>query len=197
MPAATQMAQRKERELDAKKRSSTACHFEEALRGKIVGQEEAVQAIVRADRQRTVREERTRIARELHDTLLQTFFSALMQLGVALDTLPSNSPVKARLDRVLQLMDQGIKEGQNTIQGLRSSDSRGVDLVRAFSKLQQEIDVQPEANFRVTVIGREQPLRSRIANEVYRIGREALVNALRHSGAKRIELELQYAETGL
>ena len=147
-----------------------------------------------SDRQRTVREERTRIARELHDTFLQTFLSALMQLGVAVDSLPSDSPVKPRLDHILQLVDQGIKEGRNTIQGLRSSECRGVDLELAFSQVQQEIGVQPEIDFRVIVIGRKQPLRSRIASEAYRIGREALVNAFRHSGAKRVELELEYAD---
>ena len=150
-----------------------------------------------SDRQRTVREERTRIARELHDTVLQTFLSALMQLGVAVDSLPSDSPVKPRLDRILRLMDQGIEEGRNTIQGLRSPDSRAADLVRAFSELQQEIGDQPKIDFRVSVIGPEQPLRSRIASEVYRIGREALVNAFRHSGAKRVELKLEYVGTDL
>jgi signal transduction histidine kinase len=149
------------------------------------------------DRQRTVREERTRIARELHDTLLQTFLSASMQLGLAVDSLPSDSPVKPRLDHILQLIHQGIKEGRNTVQGLRSPDSRAIDLALAFSQVQQEIGVQPEIDFRVIVIGREQPLRSRIASEVYRIGREALVNAFRHSGAKRVELELEYAGADL
>ena len=62
-----------------------------------------------------IREERTRIAGEL-DTLLQTFLSASMQLGVAEDSLPSDSPVKPRLDRILQVMDEGTKQGLNTIQ---------------------------------------------------------------------------------
>jgi Histidine kinase len=62
-----------------------------------------------------IREERTRIAGEL-DTLLQTFLSASMQLGVAADSLPSDSPVKPRLDRILQVMGEGTKQGLNTIQ---------------------------------------------------------------------------------
>src|SRR5262249_6409656 len=66
-------------------------------------------------------EERTRIARELHDTFLQTFLSASMQLGVAVDAVPEESPVRPRLDRVLQIMSQGIEEGRTTIRGLRSS----------------------------------------------------------------------------
>jgi len=62
-----------------------------------------------------IREERTRIAGEF-DTLLQTFLSASMQLGVAADSLPSNSPVKSRLDRILQIMDEGIKLGLKRLQ---------------------------------------------------------------------------------
>jgi signal transduction histidine kinase len=152
---------------------------------------------VQSDPQRTVREERTRIAQELHDTLLQTLLSAAMQLGVTVDSLPPDSSVKPRLDRILQLMNLGIQEGRNTIQGLRSPDSGSVDLVLAFTQVEQEVCVQPEIDFRVIVIGRKQPLRSRIASEVYRIGREALVNAFRHSGAKRAELELEYADADL
>jgi DNA-binding NtrC family response regulator len=62
-----------------------------------------------------IREERTRIAGEL-DTLLQTFLSASMQLGVAADSLPFDSSVKPRLDRILRVMDEGTKRGLNTIQ---------------------------------------------------------------------------------
>jgi PAS domain S-box-containing protein len=142
-------------------------------------------------------EERTRIAQELHDTLLQTFLSASMQLGVAVDGVPTDSLAKPRLDRILQLMNQGIEEGRNTIQGLRSSDSQRLDLVLALSRVQQELEAQPDVDFRVNVIGRQQPLRPPIQHEIYRIGREALVNAFRHSHAKHVELELEYADSDL
>jgi len=149
-------------------------------------------------RQENVRlAERTRIARELHDTLLQTFLSASMQLSVALDGIAPDSLVKPRLDRILQLMNQGIEEGRSTIQGLRSSDSRTLDLVLALSSVQQELAVQPDMDFRVTVAGRQQPLRPPIRNEIYRIGREALLNAFCHSGAKSVEFELEYTENDL
>jgi len=142
-------------------------------------------------------EERTRIARELHDTLLQTFLSASMQLSVALDGVPPDSLVKPRLDRILQIMNQGIEEGRSTIQSLRPSDSRTLDLVLALSSVHQELAVQPDMDFRVTVAGRQQPLRPPIRNEIYRIGREALVNAFCHSRAKRVEFELEYADSDL
>jgi len=142
-------------------------------------------------------EERTRIARELHDTLLQTFLGASMQLGAAVDALAKESPAKPRLDRVLQIMSQGIEEGRCTIQGLRSSDSHSIDLVVALSGVQREFPVQPDTDFRVSVKGRQQPLNPSIQGEMYRIGREALLNAFSHSQGKRVELELEYADQGL
>jgi PAS domain S-box-containing protein len=138
-------------------------------------------------------EERTRIAQELHDTLLQSFVGASLQLCTAMDSLPSDSQVKPKLDRILQLMQQGIEEGRNTIQGLRSTDPRTLDLVLALSAVQRELAVQPEVDFRVSVVGRQQPLRPAVRQEIYRIGREALVNAFCHSRAKCVELQLEYA----
>jgi PAS domain S-box-containing protein len=132
-------------------------------------------------------EERNRIAQELHDTLLQSFLSASMQLSVAVDAEPPDSLVRPRLGRILQLMNQGIEEGRNAIHGLRSSDSRSLDLVLALSHVQQELGVQPDVDFRVTVTGRQQSLSPPLRHEIYRIGREALVNAFCHSGAKRVE----------
>ena len=85
----------------------------------------------------SVREERARIARELHDTLLQTFLSALLQLGVAVDTLPSDSPVKSKLSPILGLIEQGMEEGRNAIQGLRSPGAGALDLVVALSEVRQ------------------------------------------------------------
>jgi PAS domain S-box-containing protein len=142
-------------------------------------------------------EERTRIAQELHDTLLQSFLSASMQLSVALDGVPPDSLAKPRLDRILQLMNQGIEEGRNAIRGLRSSDSGPLDLVLALSNIQQELAVQPDVDFRVIVAGRQQPLRPSIRHEIYRIGREALANAFRHSRAQRVEIALEYADSDL
>ena len=142
-------------------------------------------------------EERTRIAQELHDTLLQTCLSASMQLGAAVDAVPEKSPMKLRLDQVLQVMSRGIEEGRNTIQGLRSSDSATRDLVIELSGIERELCCRPDIDFRVNVVGRQQPLNAPIQEEIYRIGREALLNAFCHSRAKRIEFELEYANREL
>ena len=140
-------------------------------------------------------EERTRIAQELHDTLLQTFLSASMLLSVAADDVSPDSLVKPQLDRILEIMNQGIKEGRATIQDLRSTGTP--DLVQALSQVQQELAVQPGVDFRVTVVGRQEPLRPPVWHEMYRIGREALLNAFSHSRAQRVEFELEYADSDL
>lgn len=68
--------------------------------------------------------ERSRVAQELHDTLLQGVISASMQLDVAVDRLPEDLPARASLDHVLQVMRQVVEEGRSTLQRLRSSDGR-------------------------------------------------------------------------
>src|SRR6266496_2040397 len=146
-------------------------------------------------RQENVRlEERTRIARELHDTLLQTVQSASMQLSLAVDGVASDSLVKPQLDRILQIMRLGIDEGRSAIQGLRSSGTHPFDLVAALSGIRQELAADPNVVFHVVVAGRQQPLEPLIQHEIYRIGRETLVNAFCHSQAKRVEFELEYAD---
>jgi signal transduction histidine kinase len=137
--------------------------------------------------------ERTRIAQELHDTLLQDFLSASMQLHVANDQLTVDSPAKPLVTRVLDMMGRAIEEGRNTVQGLRSSRYGSQDLEQAFSRIQQELTITKRARFRMIVEGVPRPLRPAIGDEVYLIGREALANAFRHSGASEIEVELEYA----
>src|SRR5262249_25192240 len=102
-------------------------------------------------RQENVRlEERTRIAQELHDTLLQTFQSALLRLSGAVLRVAQDSPLKNQLDGILEIMRQGIVEGRSAIQGLRSSSPQTSDLVGALSRIQDELTVQPDIDFRVT-----------------------------------------------
>jgi signal transduction histidine kinase len=137
--------------------------------------------------------ERTRIAQELHDTLLQGFLSASMQLHVAADNLPPDSAAKPALGRILDLMRRVTAEGRNALQDLRMPHSASLDLEQAFSRIPHEIAAGDEIAFRVIVQGRPRPLHPVLRDEVYRIGREALVNAFRHAKARRIEVELEYA----
>ena len=141
--------------------------------------------------------ERTRIAQELHDKLLQGFLSASMQVHLAFDSLPENSKGKATLDRALALMKQVIEEGRNALRGLRSSETVSLDLEPALSRIQSELaalDPNVEnVDFRVIVDGQKRPLHPLLRDEVYRILREAVINAFRHARAKNLVVEFQYS----
>jgi signal transduction histidine kinase len=137
--------------------------------------------------------ERMRVAQELHDTLLQGLLSVSMQLHVAVDQLPAESPARPGLDRVLQLMGQIIEEGRNTLRGLRASVGSAPDLASSLSNVPQEFGEESAPDFRVIVVGPVLALRPGIRDEVYRIAREAVLNAYRHSQATQIEVELEYA----
>jgi signal transduction histidine kinase len=141
--------------------------------------------------------ERTRIAQDLHDTVLQGIVSAAMQLDVAVDQLPENSPAKLRLSHVLELMRHVMKEARKAVRGLRSSnsdpDSDSDDLGQAFSRIPQDLGIEVKIDFRVIVLGSVRKLHPLIRDEAYHIGRELLVNAFRHSRANYIVVELEYA----
>ena len=145
--------------------------------------------------------ERTRIAQVLHDTLLQGFLSASMQVHVAADSLPAGSPAGPTLTRALQLMRQVIEEGRNAVRGLRSSSSTSLNLEQAFLQVKQEFVPDEtgdgQIGYRVIVEGEQRPLHPLLRDDVYRIGREALINAFRHARAKQIEVELKYSPSQL
>jgi signal transduction histidine kinase len=132
---------------------------------------------------------------------LQGFLSASMQVHVATDVLPENSPAKPTLTRALQLMGQVIEEGRNAVRGLRSSRTMSLDLEQAFAGIQEELDPEntnaAHVAYRVIVEGRKRPLRPLLRDEVFRIGREALTNAFRHAQANQIEVELKYGASQL
>ncbi|MFZ0200225.1 MAG: two-component regulator propeller domain-containing protein [Candidatus Sulfotelmatobacter sp.] len=138
-------------------------------------------------------EEREAIARDLHDTLLQGFFSAAMQLDVANDSLPADSPAKPIVQRVIELMNQVGQEGRNTIRSLRSPLRGSHDLEQALSQIGEEFPGTENVDFSIVVEGLPRLLNPIVWDEVYRLGREAITNAFRHSGAKKIEVEIEYS----
>lgn len=137
--------------------------------------------------------ERTRIAQDLHDTLLQGLVSASMQLHVANERLEPDSPAKPVVSRVMELLGQVIEEGRDAVRGLRSSTQNGDNLETAFVEVGKQLATDDSKNYRVIVEGTQRQLRPIIRDEVYRIGREALSNAFRHSQASKIEVELEYS----
>lgn len=142
-------------------------------------------------------EERERIARDLHDTLLQGFASASMQLDVVNDRLPADSPAKPLVERVIQLMRQVSEEGRNAIRSLRSPHRESHDLEQALSLIGGEFSLEKHVEFRVIVQGVPRSLHPVIRDEAYRIGREAVINAFRHSHAGKIDVEVEYTSRNL
>ena len=137
--------------------------------------------------------ERTRIAQELHDSLLQGFVGVSMQVSVAVEQLPADSPVKSQLKRVVKTIERVVEEGRHTVQGLRAAETEDIaDLERQFAELWKDLDATAQVDFRVIVTGAPQPLQPAIADEIYHISREALVNARRHARAGKIEIEMEY-----
>lgn len=137
--------------------------------------------------------ERTRIAQDLHDTLLQGLVSASMQLHVANDLLPDDAKAKPMVGRVMQLMSQVIQEGRDAVRGLRSTSGNADDLETAFTQAGQEFGNEQSKDCRVIVEGTPRQLHPIIRDEAYRIGREAMANAFRHSHGNKIEIELEYS----
>jgi signal transduction histidine kinase len=136
--------------------------------------------------------ERARIARELHDTLLQGFLGVSMQLYQAVDKVPADSPSKPYLNRALCLMERVIDEGRDILQGLRSPGVSPLSLEQALSGLREELAPAGGVRFRLFVTGQPKPLAPEIREQIYMIGREAMLNAVRHAQATSIEAEVEY-----
>jgi signal transduction histidine kinase len=168
----------------------------EPCKGRSLSSRWAPEAASYATREMSVRleercKERARIARELHDTLFQGFFSASMVLETAVEQLPANSPSKSSLCRALQLMHRVIEEGRAALQGLRSPSIASASLEEALGDFRNEFPFA-SAEFRVLVTGHHEKLNPTIQGQIYLIAREALANAFHHSNASRIEAEVEY-----
>jgi ligand-binding sensor domain-containing protein/signal transduction histidine kinase len=143
-------------------------------------------------------DERLRVSRDLHDTLLQTFQGLIPVFQTARNLLP------LRADRAAEVLDEGLKdaadaivEGRNAIQNLRGKPSLDRDIGSLLNAAGQELADSTKAEgsppeFRVVIEGSQQPLAPLLQDEVYRIAREMLRNAFRHAHANRIEAEIRY-----
>jgi signal transduction histidine kinase/ligand-binding sensor domain-containing protein len=141
--------------------------------------------------------ERTRIARELHDTLLQSFQGLMLRFQSARNLLPAQpAEAIAALEGALDRADQAIVESRDAIQNLRSTRTASDALPQAMASLAQELANGPggeeAASFRLSVEGAPRDLHPVVCDDIQRIAREALRNAFRHAQADHIEAEVTY-----
>jgi len=144
--------------------------------------------------------ERTRIARELHDSLLQGFQGLMFRLQAVREFLPGRpSEAMKALDIALERGDKVIVEGRDTISDLRQSTIGDSDIAQALTALGEELAAQSENGpapcVRVLVEGRQRELNPVLRDEIYGIAREALRNAFRHAKAQKIEAEVTYGDS--
>jgi signal transduction histidine kinase/ligand-binding sensor domain-containing protein len=139
--------------------------------------------------------ERTRIARDLHDTLLQGLLSASLQLSIANSQLPSEAKAKSLVDRVSQLLKQMIEESRNTVRGLRVHQRANQGLEAAIAEIPRDLGLKDDVGIELIVEGERRSLRPAVHGEVYWIARESIANAVRHASAATIEVELEYSRS--
>ena len=135
--------------------------------------------------------ERARIARALHDTLLQSIQSLLMAFDAHSQHLKQGSQERRRLEQTLNLAEQLLVEGRDEIQDLRAS-AVPEKLELTLEQFGKALAEHRAHAFEIVVSGASKRLRSKVHKEIYAIAREGLFNASRYAAATRIVVEVEY-----
>ena len=136
--------------------------------------------------------ERERIARELHDTLLQSTQGLMLRVQAATNRLPAGDAARAMLDGALKRADEVLAEAGDRVQDLRIPlEGRG-DLAQSLTAVGNELALGRAVEFSVVVEGPIRKLPTRVVDETYRIGREALLNAFHHAQATSVQILIIY-----
>ncbi|HEY4081485.1 MAG TPA: two-component regulator propeller domain-containing protein [Burkholderiaceae bacterium] len=141
--------------------------------------------------------ERTRIAQDLHDTLLQGFQGLVLRFQRVAWGIPEALPARAEMERVLDRADEIVIEGRHRVTDLRQEPSDSRPLEQTLESLGNDLASFHEASFEMRLDGESRPLAAGVHGELALVAREALFNAFQHSKATRIEAHVTYAETGL
>jgi len=147
--------------------------------------------------------ERTRIARELHDTLLQSFQGIAFQLQAARKLLLRKADnATAVLDEAILGTEEAIQEGRSAIRDLRPEPAAQRNLSELLDAVGHELATAHELNgqaptYRVLVEGKQKNVSPMLQDEIYRISREVIRNAFAHAAANHIEVEIRYDQDQL
>ena len=137
-------------------------------------------------------EERERIARDLHDTLLQSVQGLILKFHALLKQIPPDLPAHTALEKTLDHADEVLAEGRDSIRNLRVNSALLNDLPAAFRSVAEETSEGRDATFKTVVEGHARELHPLVLEECYCIGREAIINALSHSEGQHVEAEIAY-----
>jgi len=137
-------------------------------------------------------EERERIARDLHDTLLQSVQGLILKFHAVAKQIPSDEPAHDALEKTLDHADEVLAEGRDRLRNLRATSILFGGLPAAFERVAEETPQGADATFKTVVEGRVRELHPMVREECYWIGREAVVNALTHSNGRKVEVEITY-----
>lgn len=137
--------------------------------------------------------ERTRIARELHDTLLQNVEGLILKIDAVARSMPEDASSRHAIEKTLDHADQVLAEGRERVRTLRSGTIGYGGLPAAFQRVADEVaSPHRTSTFKTVVEGSVLELKPIIREESYSIGREAIINALTHSKGSNIEVEITY-----
>jgi ligand-binding sensor domain-containing protein len=137
--------------------------------------------------------ERERIARDLHDTLLQGFQGLILRFHDAMMDIPEREPARHRMEAALDRADEVMAEARDRVVSLHPCFDKSGDLAQSLARAGAEIVDSSEVKVSVTTEGQVQTLDPVALDEIYCIGREAMVNAFRHAQGRSIEVEVDYA----
>jgi signal transduction histidine kinase/ligand-binding sensor domain-containing protein len=136
--------------------------------------------------------ERTRIARDLHDTLLQTIQGSKLVADDALERSSDPGRMRKALEQLSTWLQQAGQEGRAALNSLRVSATTTNDLAEAFKRVLETAPIDSLAAT-ITVSGDVRDIHPIVRDEVYRVGYEAIRNAHAHSGGNHLEVQLRYA----
>jgi signal transduction histidine kinase/ligand-binding sensor domain-containing protein len=136
--------------------------------------------------------ERTRMARELHDTFLQTLQGSKLVAEDALEKSSDSAQMKRALEQLSGWLAQAVHEGRAALHSLRTSTTQTNDLAEALRRATEECRMYSPMEVSFSVSGDSQEMHPVVRDEIYRVGYEAIRNACVHSKASRLVVELKY-----